>query len=54
VYDITIDSSGEGSVTTPGEDIRTCDCLEMVDLVVEVNDCYEFIEWTGDTAHIND
>ena len=49
-YDLTIDSTAGGSVTDPGEDTFTCDEGEVVNLVAVADDCYEFVNWTGDAV----
>lgn len=51
-YVLTIDSFDGAWVNTPGEDTLTYDCREVVDLIAEADDCYEFVEWTDDIAHI--
>jgi len=53
-YDLTIDSTTGGSVTTPGEGTFPYDCGTVVDLVAEADACYEFINWTGDVGTIAD
>ena len=55
-YDLTISSSGGGSVTTPGEDTFAYEDGAVVDLVATADDGYHFVEWTGDVdtiANIN-
>jgi len=54
IYDLTISSTGGGSVTTPGEGVFTYDDGTVVDLVAESDACYEFINWTGDVDTIAD
>jgi hypothetical protein len=51
-YDLTISSTVGGSVTTPGEGIRTYDEGTLVDLVAEAEAGYEFVNWTGDVGTI--
>jgi len=53
-YDLTIDSTDGGEVTTPGEGVFTYDEGTVVDLVAEADEGYRFIEWTGDVATIGD
>jgi len=54
IYDLTISSTGEGSVTEPGEDTFTYDDGTVVDLVAEAEEGYQFAEWTGDVGTIAD
>ena len=49
-YDLTIYSTTGGSVTTPGEGTLTYDASTVVDLVAVAEECYEFVNWTGDTV----
>jgi hypothetical protein len=51
-YELTIDSTAGGSVTTPGEGTSTYDPGEEADLVAEAEEGYRFVEWTGDVASI--
>jgi len=53
-HDLTIDSTEGGEVTTPGEGTFTYDAGTVVDLVAEANECYEFVNWTGDVSTIAD
>ncbi len=53
-YDLTISSTGGGSVTEPGEDTFTYDDGTVVDLVAEAEDGYRFDEWTGNVSTIAD
>jgi len=53
-YDLTISSTVGGSVTTPGEGIRTYDEGTVVNLVAEADEGYLFDEWTGDVGAIAD
>ena len=53
-YDLTISSTGGGSVTEPGEDTFTYDEGTVVDLVAEAEEGYRFVEWTGDVGTIAD
>jgi len=54
IYDLTISSTGGGSVTEPGEDIFTYDEGMVVDLIAEAEEGYRFVEWTGDVGTIAD
>jgi len=54
IYDLTISSTGGGSVTTPGEGVFTYDDGTVVDLVAEAEESYRFVEWTGDVDTIAD
>jgi len=54
IYDLTISSTGGGSVTTPGEGLFTYDDGTVVDLVAEAEEGYRFVEWTGDVGTIAD
>jgi uncharacterized protein YkwD len=47
---LTTSSTTGGSVTTPGEGNFPYDEGTVVDLVAESEECYEFINWTGDTV----
>jgi len=49
-YNLTADSTDGGKVTSPGEDTSPYDCGTVVDLVAEADECYEFVNWTGDTV----
>jgi len=53
-YQLTISSTGGGSVTLPGEGIRSYDAGTVVELVATPEEGYEFRGWTGDTAQIAD
>jgi len=53
-YDLTTNSTGGGSVTTPGEGTFPYDCGTVVDLVAEAEAGYGFVNWTGDIASIAD
>ena len=52
--DLTISSTGGGSVTTPGEGVFAYDEGTVVDLVAEAEEGYRFVEWTGDVGTIAD
>jgi hypothetical protein len=54
IYDLTISSTGGGSVTEPGEDTFTYDEGTVVDLIAEAEEGYRFDEWTGDVGTIDD
>jgi len=54
IYDLSISSTGGGSITTPGEGIFTYDEGTVVYLVTEVEEDYRFVEWTGDVGTIAD
>jgi hypothetical protein len=51
---LTISSTAGGSVTTPGEGVFTCDPGTVVNLVVEPEEGYRFVRWTGDVDTIGD
>ena len=51
-YELTIDSTEGGEVTSPGEGTFTYDCGEVVDLVAEAEAGYQFVNWTGDVGTI--
>ena len=53
-YDLTISSTGGGSVTEPGEGVFPYGKEAVVDLIAEADVCYEFINWTGDVDTIAD
>ncbi|MDH4269483.1 MAG: hypothetical protein OEV52_04205 [Dehalococcoidia bacterium] len=53
-YNLTISSTEGGSVTAPGEGTFTYSDQEVVELVAEAEDGYQFVEWTGDTGDIAD
>jgi len=53
-YDLSINSTGGGSVTEPGEGVSPCDEGTVVDLVATPDAGYRFIEWTGDVGTIAD
>jgi hypothetical protein len=53
-YDLSIDSTEGGSVTTPGEGMFTYDEGTVVDLVAEAEEGFRFDEWTGDVSNIDD
>jgi hypothetical protein len=53
-YELTIDSTDGGQVTSPGEDTFTYDCGTAVALVATPDAYYGFIEWIGDVDTIAD
>jgi alpha-tubulin suppressor-like RCC1 family protein len=53
-YDLSINSTEGGSVTTPGEGVFTHDEGEVVDLVATPDVGYRFVNWTGDVGAIAD
>jgi len=53
-YTLIINSTEDGSVTTPGEDTYTYDEGEVVDLVATPDAGYQFVNWTGDVGTIAD
>ena len=53
-YDLTIDSTADVSVTTPGEGTFTYDAGTVVDLVAEADVGYRFVEWTGNVSTVGD
>ncbi len=46
---LTAGSTGGGSVTIPGEGTFIYDYDTVVDLVAVADECYEFVNWTGDS-----
>jgi len=52
-YQLTISSTPNGSVITPGEGTFTYNAGKVVRLVVRSALGYRFVEWTGDVATIN-
>jgi subtilisin family serine protease len=51
-YDLTISSTGGGSVTNPGEGTFTYDEGTMVNLKTVAERGYRFVSWTGDVDQI--
>ncbi len=49
-FTLTTSSTAGGSITIPGEETRPYDEGTVVDLVAEAEECYEFVNWTGDTV----
>jgi hypothetical protein len=54
IHDLTISSTGGGSVTEPGEGVFTYDEGTVVDLVATPDEGYRFDRWTGDVGTIAD
>jgi len=53
-YQLTISSTGGGSVTVPGEGTRNYNAGTVVELVATPDEGYDFRQWTGDTVQIAD
>jgi len=53
-YDLTVDSTIGGSVTTPTEGTHVYDGDEVVNVVAEADAGYRFDEWTGNVGTIAD
>jgi uncharacterized protein YkwD len=51
-YTLAINSTAGGSVTNPGEGNFTCDEDEVVNLLAEPEEGYQFVNWTGDVDNI--
>ena len=53
---LTTDSTAGGYVSDPGDgdEFGPYDCGEVIDIVATAVGCYNFVEWTGDTADIAD
>ena len=51
-YGLTISSTTGGSVITPGENTYTYDEGEVVNLVAESDEGYQFVNWTGNVGSI--
>jgi len=51
-YTLTINSTAGGSVTNPGEGNFTCAEDEVVNLLAEPEEGYQFVNWTGDVGNI--
>ncbi len=49
-YQLTLDSTEGGSVTTPGEGTFTYDAGTVVHIAEKADQGYHFINWTGDVA----
>jgi hypothetical protein len=52
-YDLTVDSTDGGQVTSPGEDTFTYDCGAVVALVAASEEGYYFVNWSGDVDAID-
>jgi len=53
-YQLAINSTEGGNVTTPGVGVFTYDEGTVVNLVAEVDEDYQFVEWTGNVSTIAD
>ena len=53
-YDLTIDSTAGGSVTSPGEGTFRYEEGRVIDLVAEAEQGYQFVGWSGDVGTIAD
>jgi hypothetical protein len=53
-YNLTVDSTDGGEVTSPGEGTFPYDCGTVVDLVAEADSGYNFVIWSGDTGTVAD
>jgi len=53
-YNLTINSTDGGNVTTPGEGTFTYNASEVVSLLATADSGYQFVNWTGDTETIAD
>jgi uncharacterized protein YkwD len=51
-YTLTINSTTGGSVTNPGEGNFTCAEDEVVNLLAQPEEGYQFVNWTGDVSNI--
>jgi len=51
-YDLTTSSTASGSVTMPGEGTFTYDEGEVVNLLAEAEEGYQFVNWTGNVGTI--
>jgi len=51
-YNLAVNSTSGGNVTTPGEGTFTCNASEVVDLVATADTGYQFVKWSGDTGTI--
>ena len=49
-YDLTISATDGGSVLSPGVGVFTCDAGATITLVAVADECYGFVEWTGDAV----
>ncbi len=53
-YELTITSTAGGSVITPGEGTLTYNEGTAVSLLAEAEECYQFVNWTGNVSAIAD
>jgi hypothetical protein len=53
-YDLTINSTDDGEVTTPGEGTFIYEAGTVVDLVADADVGYHFVQWTGNASTIAD
>jgi len=53
-YDLAINSTDGGKVTTPVEGTFPYDCGTVVDLVADAEEIYHFVQWSGDVSAIAD
>ena len=51
---LTISSTEGGSVITPGEGTFIYNVEEVIDLIAEADEDYQFVKWTGDVSTIAD
>jgi len=53
-FDLTVTSTDGGNVTEPGEGIFPCTAGSIVDLLAVPDECFEFVNWTGDVGDVDD
>ena len=53
-YNLMVDSTAGGSVSTPGEGTFSYDCGTVVDLAVQSAEGHRFTGWTGDVGRVAD
>jgi len=53
-YNLNVDSTAGGSVVAPGEGTFSNDRGTVVELVVEPEEGYQFVNWTGDVETVAD
>jgi len=51
---LTISSTPGGSVIEPGEGTLICETNAVVEVVAEADECYRFVQWTGDVDTVGD
>jgi hypothetical protein len=51
-YNLTINSTAGGNVTTPGEGTYTYNASQVVNLVATADANYHFVNWTGDVGTV--